>query len=172
MSTPNQQIGWSQEAKLLQQISKQLDRLIKVTANCVCPTTTSTTTTTSTSTTTTSSSSSTTTTTTASSNFICVSGAGSSEVNGTYEFYQFITVNGITRPTYAPVGSPDPSTDIQVTIISTGPSAIWAIRWPDQEYNYYFGNTSPAPQYPYLETSWNIASEGIGPTPVITQGPC
>jgi len=27
---PNQQIGWSQEAKLLWQISKQLDRLIAV----------------------------------------------------------------------------------------------------------------------------------------------
>jgi hypothetical protein len=32
MGVPNAQIGWSQEAKLLQQISKQLDRLIKVTA--------------------------------------------------------------------------------------------------------------------------------------------
>ena len=48
MGTPNQQIGWSQEAKLMQQISKQLDRLILVTANCTCPTTTSTTSTTTT----------------------------------------------------------------------------------------------------------------------------
>ena len=43
MGVPNAQIGWSQEAKLLQQISKQLDRLIKVTA-AANSTTTSTTT--------------------------------------------------------------------------------------------------------------------------------
>jgi hypothetical protein len=32
MSVPNKQIGWSQEANLLWEISKQLDKLIKVTA--------------------------------------------------------------------------------------------------------------------------------------------
>jgi hypothetical protein len=42
MGTPNQQIGWSQEAKLLQQISKQLDKLIKVTAAAGTTTTTTT----------------------------------------------------------------------------------------------------------------------------------
>ena len=42
MSVPNQQIGWSQEAKLLQQISKQLDKLIKVTAAAGTTTTTTT----------------------------------------------------------------------------------------------------------------------------------
>jgi hypothetical protein len=46
MAIPSQQIGWSQKSKLLWQISKQLERLTKVTANCVCPTTTTTTTTT------------------------------------------------------------------------------------------------------------------------------
>jgi hypothetical protein len=45
MAIPSQQIGWSQKSKLLWQISKQLERLTKVTANCVCPTTTTTTTT-------------------------------------------------------------------------------------------------------------------------------
>lgn len=43
MSTPNQQIGWSQEAKLLWQISKQLDRLIAVTSKLATTTTTTTT---------------------------------------------------------------------------------------------------------------------------------
>jgi hypothetical protein len=47
MSVPNRQIGWSNEANLLWEISKQLERLIQVTAA------TSTTTTTTTSTTTT-----------------------------------------------------------------------------------------------------------------------
>ena len=41
MSIPNKQIGWSQEAILLHDISKQIDRLIK--QYCVCTTTTSTT---------------------------------------------------------------------------------------------------------------------------------
>lgn len=36
----NQQIGWSQEAKLLQEISKKLDRLIKVVATTNTTTTT------------------------------------------------------------------------------------------------------------------------------------
>ncbi len=43
MGVPNQQIGISQEAKLLQQISKQLDKLIKVAGGGVVTTTTTTT---------------------------------------------------------------------------------------------------------------------------------
>ena len=42
MSIPNKQIGWSQEANLLYDISKQIDRLTK--QFCECATTTSTTT--------------------------------------------------------------------------------------------------------------------------------
>lgn len=42
MGYNNQQIGWSNEEKLLQQISKQLDRLIKVTAALTTTTTTTT----------------------------------------------------------------------------------------------------------------------------------
>jgi len=52
MKTPNKQIGWSNEANLLWQISKQLEQLIKVTASLTttstttaAPTTTTTTTT-------------------------------------------------------------------------------------------------------------------------------
>jgi hypothetical protein len=44
MSIPNKQIGWINEANLLQQISKQLDQLIKVTSQLVTYTTTTTTT--------------------------------------------------------------------------------------------------------------------------------
>lgn len=43
MSIPSQQIGWSQRAKLLWQISKQLEQLIGVTSKLT-PTTTTTTT--------------------------------------------------------------------------------------------------------------------------------
>jgi hypothetical protein len=45
MAIPSRQIGWSTKSNLLWQISKQLEYLTKVTANC-CPTTTTTTTTT------------------------------------------------------------------------------------------------------------------------------
>ena len=65
MAIPSRQIGWSTQANLLWQISKQLERLTCVTA-CGCGTTTTTTTTAIPTTTTTSSSSSTTTSTTSS----------------------------------------------------------------------------------------------------------
>lgn len=42
MAIPNRQIGWSQEANLLHEISKQLDRLTK--QFCECSTTTTSTT--------------------------------------------------------------------------------------------------------------------------------
>ncbi len=45
MGVPNQQIGWSDKAKLLQRISKQLKRLTEVLANSGSVTTSSTTTT-------------------------------------------------------------------------------------------------------------------------------
>lgn len=38
MAIPSQQIGWSQKAKLLWQISKQLERLTKVAGNVTLPT--------------------------------------------------------------------------------------------------------------------------------------
>ncbi len=43
MSYTNQQVGWGTKAKLLQQISKQLDRLIKVSSHQTFTTTTTTT---------------------------------------------------------------------------------------------------------------------------------
>jgi len=76
MAIPSQQIGWSQKAKLLWQISKQMEYLTKVmggsaptttTTTTVAPTTTTTTTVAPTTTTTTSSTTSTTSTTTSTS---------------------------------------------------------------------------------------------------------
>jgi hypothetical protein len=43
MGIPNKQIGWSNESNLLWQISKQLERLIQVTAAAGTTTTTTTT---------------------------------------------------------------------------------------------------------------------------------
>ena len=42
MGVPNKQVGWSTEANLLHQISKQLDQLIKITASLTTTTTTTT----------------------------------------------------------------------------------------------------------------------------------
>lgn len=42
MGVPNRQIGWSQESNLLWQISKQLEQLIKITAQLTTTTTTTT----------------------------------------------------------------------------------------------------------------------------------
>jgi hypothetical protein len=64
MAIPSQQIGWSQRAKLLWNISKQLENLIKVAGNVQLPTTTTTSTTIAPTTTTTSTSSTSTTTST------------------------------------------------------------------------------------------------------------
>lgn len=43
MSIPNKQIGWSNESNLLWEISRQLERLIQVTAAAATTTTTTTT---------------------------------------------------------------------------------------------------------------------------------
>jgi hypothetical protein len=43
MGIPNKQIGWSTEANLLWQISKQLDKLIKQTGGTPCTTSSTTT---------------------------------------------------------------------------------------------------------------------------------
>lgn len=40
MAIPSKQIGWSQEANLIYEISKQLDQLIKVTSKLTTTTTT------------------------------------------------------------------------------------------------------------------------------------
>ena len=44
MAIPSKQIGWSEKANLLWEISRQLDRAIAVTCTGDCPTTTTTTT--------------------------------------------------------------------------------------------------------------------------------
>jgi len=44
MKVPNAQIGWSQEAKLLRQIAKQLQRTIEIAGSAAVVTTTTTTT--------------------------------------------------------------------------------------------------------------------------------
>jgi hypothetical protein len=93
-------------------------------------------------------------------NFACVP-----EVGGTFQFFDFITINGITRPRYFPTFiSPQPS--LQIVIYASGGGAVWAIYAPEDDVNYNFGNTNPAPAYPWLETSWQL-----GPV-LITRGPC
>jgi|688.fasta_scaffold01183_25 hypothetical protein len=75
MAIPSQQIGWSQRAKLLWNISKQLENLIKVAGNVQLPTTTTTSTTIAPTTTTTSTTETPTTTTTTTSAPVTVTAA-------------------------------------------------------------------------------------------------
>jgi hypothetical protein len=116
---------------------------------------------------TTTTSTTTTTTTINLDDFACVSGVGvSGEVIGTYQFNGFTTENGITRPSYIPTFIPaQPS--LQIVIYNQSGGAVWAIAAFGDEVNYYFGNTNPAPAYPWLETSWTGS-----PPPTVTQGPC
>ena len=119
-------------------------------------------------TTTTTTSTTTTTTTLDPINFACISGVGvSGEVIGTYQFTGvFATENGVTRPIFYPTFIPA-QPDLQIRLVNSPGSAKWGIYAPGDEVNYYFGNTAPAPAYPWLETSWTGS-----PPPTVTQGPC
>jgi hypothetical protein len=91
-------------------------------------------------------------------NNICVSGAGTPEVNGTYikineSRYDSsnYAINGIRLTTeYGPWG----------IIIGGGGNPT-----------FYFGQTTPPPQYPWQETLWT-ASDGELPVPNVSYGPC
>jgi len=100
-------------------------------------------------------------------NFMCVSGAGSAEVNGTYTFAGFETSDGYTRPKYIK------------GIFKIGLSILggqrWILEFPNLSGDYaawYIGNTIPPPAYPWLETSWSITDVGELPVPTFTIGPC
>ena len=110
----------------------------------------------------------TTTTTTINPNdFTCISGVGvSGEVIGTYQFNSFTTENGITRPMYLPTFTPV-QPGLQIVIYNQSGGAVWAIADFGNEVAYYFGNTNPAPAYPWLETSWTGS-----PPPTVTLGQC
>jgi len=108
-------------------------------------------------------------------NFLCVNGAGSA-LNGTYKFYDFYTAgpNG-TRPRYIPIGSTslDFSIEIVAGIFNVGGGYRWGVYFFDGEFSttYYAGNTTPVPEYPWLETSWT-AYDGAAPVPTLTIGLC
>ena len=108
-------------------------------------------------------------------NFACVSGAGSSGLNGTYKFYDFYTSgNNGTRPRYIPINNVDDSgIQILAGIPFGGSPYRWMIYFFDGEYSttYYAGNTTPVPEYPWLETSWT-AYAGAAPVPTLTIGLC
>lgn len=91
-------------------------------------------------------------------NFLCVSGAGSAEVNGTYIK---IDDNRYDSSNYAITG-------IRLTT-ELGPWALLIGGGGNPVF--YIGNTFPAPQYPWQETLWN-ASDGELPSPTVTSGPC
>jgi len=106
-------------------------------------------------------------------NYACVSGAGSTEVNGTYVFTDNYTYPLLgTRPRYQNIVS-------GITIIAAQGFAGDFYRWffyyydPNEDTNNYWyrGNTNPAPAYPWLETSWDIYY-GVAPVPTVIIGQC
>jgi hypothetical protein len=107
-------------------------------------------------------------------NFLCVNGAGSA-LNGTYKFYDFYTSgNNGTRPRYIPINNVDDSgIQILAGIPFGGSPYRWAVYSFDGETSttYYAGNTTPVPEYPWLETSWT-AYDGAAPVPTLTIGLC
>jgi hypothetical protein len=93
---------------------------------------------------------------------ICVSGAGSTQVNGTYTFSGYVTEGDLTRPSYQKVG-------VSITLVA---ARYYIYESFGDQNGQYLGNTVPAPANPYLETSWSTIEGGVLPFPVITQGPC
>jgi hypothetical protein len=96
---------------------------------------------------------------------ICISGAGSTQVNGTYTFTGYVADGSIVRPEYYKTTS-----DFVITLAGNGKYTI-RVAGGDQN-GQYIGNTFPAPAYPYLETSWSLIEDGVLPYPVITRGSC
>jgi hypothetical protein len=95
---------------------------------------------------------------------ICVSGAGSTQVNGTYTFIGYITDGNITRPRYREV-------DLE-TEINLANGRYYIVQASGDSLGLYIGNTFPPPANPYLETSWSAFDIGIAPVPTITSGSC
>ena len=91
---------------------------------------------------------------------ICISGAGSTQVNGTYTFIGYVTDGPTTRPSYQ-----------KGFLIIDLVNQRYYIRESNGD-GQYIGNTFPAPANPYLETSWSTTEGGVLPFPVITAGPC
>lgn len=103
-------------------------------------------------------------------NFVCVSGAGTPEVNGTYVFNGNITFNGYTRPQYV---FGNYILDIQ---LGEGYWDLYSLI--GERIDYYVDNTylvgpsfSPPPAFPYQVTSWG-AFDGQLPVPTFTNGSC
>jgi hypothetical protein len=84
-------------------------------------------------------------------NFACVR-VGNDEPttlpDGTYEIYDNITVQGVTRPAYA---GPN---NYGIIIVSRVGGPTWRVTFDNNTVSVYTGTTQPAPNYPWQETSW------------------
>jgi len=100
---------------------------------------------------------------------VCVSGAGSTEVNGTYTFAGFETIDGYTRPTYVFNGPGGFTYNIKSRYYGTGNWGLYTST--GEQVSFYIGNTTPPPAFPYQETSWEL-SDGQAPIPTFSSGAC
>jgi hypothetical protein len=96
---------------------------------------------------------------------VCVSGAGSADSNGTYTYNGTNTINGVTRPQYI-------NGSYSMLVQSVTGTTVWSMYNASDEGTHYYGNTTPAPQYPYLETSWRLAALGVLPVPTVNSLAC
>jgi hypothetical protein len=101
---------------------------------------------------------------------VCVSGAGSGVINGTYTYIGTATANGFIRPRYEG-NLTGGFVYVLITAIG-GAGAVWSIYSSNDEESYYLGNTTPPPQYPYQETSWSLIGPGVLPLPTVNVFAC
>jgi hypothetical protein len=100
--------------------------------------------------------------------FICVSGAEITAVNGTYTFYAYYTQNGFTRPNYSFESAPFTFYNID-TLTANGEYRI--VEGFGDSNELYTGLTFPPPANPSLENSWTQYG-GFPTTLITTVGPC
>jgi hypothetical protein len=91
---------------------------------------------------------------------VLVSGAGSSEANGTYTYRG--EYNG--KPFYNLVDQED---DTGMNAVAWN-GAFWMIRHPNGDSWYY---TAEDVEFPWLVTTWLIGDHGIEPLPTVTEIP-
>jgi hypothetical protein len=99
------------------------------------------------------------------SKFVTVSGAGATEINGTYTFSDFYSFGGPLRPRYINAAG--------IALLANtgnGDGFDWYFyqNFEDNNYYWYKGNTNPVPYYPFQVTSWSVYGNGIAPVPVVS----
>jgi len=93
---------------------------------------------------------------------VCVSGAGTSLANGTYDYFDVFTdPSGNRRPRYR---NNTNGTEIYY-------SSAWRIRQFTPSVVFYY-IAAETVTYPYQVTTWSVSVSGTEPVPIVTEGSC